>query len=305
MHDPQYRIAGVGRSRPPTTSRRTRASTSAAAWPRPRTRTSRFDRLRPSSSRDRSDSDLPPPPSCVCALVLAALPARAHDPFEITTDAHVSGDRMGLHTTMSLLTATRLCFTGADARKTIDVSEFPALRPALDDCARRFYRVSSGGDALPVCPSRRSRVTVEDDLDIKLSTPRPARSPLVFDAVFLPAPGGARDRGCRPDRDRRPHVPRPEGAASRRRRVRSSDNRRGRGPRHAAVAGIPQLRAARRRAHPDRRRPPAVSARPAGRLPPFPDRRRHRHLLHGRPLGHAGARGAGGRDAVRRGSSSR
>ena len=61
--------------------------------------------------------------------MLAALPARAHDPFEITTDAHVSGDRLGLHTTMSLLTAARLCFTGADARKTIDVSEFRRCGP--------------------------------------------------------------------------------------------------------------------------------------------------------------------------------
>ena len=64
----------------------------------------------------------------VCAL--AGMPAFAHDPFEITTDAHVSGDRMALHTTMSLLTAARICFTGADARKTIA----PAarhVRPAL------------------------------------------------------------------------------------------------------------------------------------------------------------------------------
>ena len=126
--------------------------------------------------------------------MLAALPARAHDPFEITTDAHVSGDRLGLHTTMSLLTATRLCFAGANAGKTIDVSEFPALQPALTDCLRGFYRVSSGGDVLPVLDAA-LQVTGEGDLDARLSTPRPARSPLVFDAVLLPRLAGRATAG--------------------------------------------------------------------------------------------------------------
>jgi len=117
-------------------------------------------------------------------ILLAVAPARAHDPFEITTDAHVSGDRLNLHTTMSLLTAARLCFTGTGARKTIEVPELAALWPALDDCARGFYRVSSGGETLPVLDSHVD-VTVENDLDIRISLRRPGRSPLVFDAVTL------------------------------------------------------------------------------------------------------------------------
>jgi len=120
----------------------------------------------------------------VVPILLAAAPARAHDPFEITTDAHVSGDRLTLHTTMSLLTAARLCFSGADARKTIAVPELSALWPALDDCARAFYRVSSGGETLPVLDAHVD-VTVENDLDIRISYRRPTRSPLVFDAVTL------------------------------------------------------------------------------------------------------------------------
>ena len=118
----------------------------------------------------------------ICAL--AGTPASAHDPFEITTDAHISGDRMALHTTMSLLTAARICFTGADARKTITPAEFAALRPTLDDCARHFFRVTEGGQAMDVLGAQLA-VTVEDDLDIKLSYRRPARSPLVLDAVSL------------------------------------------------------------------------------------------------------------------------
>jgi hypothetical protein len=121
--------------------------------------------------------------------VLVGRPARAHDPFEITTDAHVSGDRLGLHTTMSLLTAARVCFTGAVARKTIEPAEVPALRQTLEDCARGFYRVTSGGEALTVLDARLT-VTVENDLDVKIATRRPARSPLVFDAVYLPRLAG-------------------------------------------------------------------------------------------------------------------
>src|SRR5262249_40212606 len=117
-------------------------------------------------------------------VLLASGRARAHDPFEITTDAHVSGDRMSVHTTMSLLTAARLCFTGARARGPSEVPELAALWPALDDCARRFYRITSGGVELTVVDARLD-VTVENDLDIRLSYPRPARSPLVFEAVSL------------------------------------------------------------------------------------------------------------------------
>jgi hydrogenase/urease accessory protein HupE len=125
----------------------------------------------------------------VVLLVLAGGRARAHDPVEITTDAHVRGDRLGLHTTMSLVTAARLCFTGADARKTIHVPELAALWPELEQCARGFYSVTAGGAALPVVDVHVD-VTVENDLDIKVTYPRPSSSPLVFDAAMLPRLAG-------------------------------------------------------------------------------------------------------------------
>jgi hydrogenase/urease accessory protein HupE len=117
----------------------------------------------------------------VCA---AAAPARAHDPFEITTDAHVSGDRLALRTTMSLLTATRVCFAGDGARKTIAVPELAAVWPALEDCARGFYRVTSGGVPLAALEVRVD-VTRENDLEMLVAFPRPRRSPLVFEAATL------------------------------------------------------------------------------------------------------------------------
>ena len=119
-----------------------------------------------------------------CVLLLGATAAHAHDPFEITADAHVSGDRLTVHTTMSLLTAARICFAGAGARKTIEVPELSTLWPALEDCARRFFRVSSGGATLAVIEARVD-VTRENDLDMRVSLPRPRATPLVFEAAYL------------------------------------------------------------------------------------------------------------------------
>jgi len=120
----------------------------------------------------------------VLALSAAGSAAHAHDPFEITTDAHVSGDRLTVHTTMSLLTAARICFAGQGARTTIAVPELAALWPALEDCARQFFRVSSGGAALAVIETRVD-VTRENDLDMRVSLPRPRATPLVFEAAYL------------------------------------------------------------------------------------------------------------------------
>ena len=117
-------------------------------------------------------------------VLLGATAAHAHDPFEITTDAHVSGDRLTVHTTMSLLTAARICFAGDGARKTIEVPELAALWPALEDCARRFFRVSSGGATLPVIEARVD-VTRENDLDMRVALSRPSATPLVFEAAYL------------------------------------------------------------------------------------------------------------------------
>jgi hypothetical protein len=120
----------------------------------------------------------------LACVLLAATAAHAHDPFEITADAHVSGDRLTVHTTMSLLTAARICFAGDGARKTIEVPELATLWPALEDCARRFFRVGSGGAALAAIEVRVD-VTRENDLDMRVAFPRPSATPLVFEAAYL------------------------------------------------------------------------------------------------------------------------
>jgi hydrogenase/urease accessory protein HupE len=112
--------------------------------------------------------------------------AHAHDPFEITTDAHVAGDRLSVHTTMSLLTATRACIDGGSGsgRGRIEPPAFEAHRPELTRCARAFYRITAGGRDLHAREAR-IELTVEEDVDMRVVYPRPAQSPLVFEATAL------------------------------------------------------------------------------------------------------------------------
>jgi len=117
-------------------------------------------------------------------LFSVARPARAHDPFEITTDAHVSGEELSLHTTLSLLTATRACFDGPDSQRRLEPRDFEAFRDAFDACARDYYRVSSGGAALPARWAS-ARLGVEGDVELWATYARPTASPLIFDASRL------------------------------------------------------------------------------------------------------------------------
>lgn len=108
----------------------------------------------------------------------------AHDPYELTTDAHVSGDTLTLHTTLSLRTATRMCFAGKEALRIVDPLEFGAFADRYQACARDFYRVTAGGVELP-SQSARVTLTIEEDVDMVVAYPRPTKGPLGFDAVRL------------------------------------------------------------------------------------------------------------------------
>ena len=110
--------------------------------------------------------------------------AAAHDPFEITTDAHVSGEELRLHTTLSLLTATRACFDGPDSQRRLEPHDFEAFRDAFDACARDWYRITSGGQMLPA-RSASARLGVEGDVELWATFARPVTSPLVFEASRL------------------------------------------------------------------------------------------------------------------------
>lgn len=123
--------------------------------------------------------------SLALLLVFAlARSAGAHDPFEITTDAHVSSDGLGVHTTLSLSTAGRACLDGADAERRLEPVDFEVYRAQFESCARDYYRITSGGEELPLHTAK-VQLSVEADVEMQLVYARPSRSPLIFDAVRL------------------------------------------------------------------------------------------------------------------------
>jgi hydrogenase/urease accessory protein HupE len=116
--------------------------------------------------------------------LFCARSARAHDPFEITTDAHVHARELDVHTTMSLLTAERACLTLPSPARRAELADFEAFHRELEACARSYYRITSGGEALAV-QAFTMALTVEGDVDTRLVYERPRKTPLVFEALGL------------------------------------------------------------------------------------------------------------------------
>ena len=116
--------------------------------------------------------------------LFCARSAAAHDPFEITTDAHVHADELRVHTTMSLLTAERACLTLPGPPRRAELADFETFRAELAACARSYYRITSGGAALALRNST-LQLTVEGDVDMQSVYERPRKTPLVFEALGL------------------------------------------------------------------------------------------------------------------------
>jgi len=119
------------------------------------------------------------------ALALAA-PARAgaHDPFEITTDAHIDVYGLNLHTTLSLDSAARICLPSTPLAHRFAVAEFSQFRPQFERCGREFYALTAGGAPLSL-RSLSLQLSLEDDLELRVVYDRPSKSPLSFDALGL------------------------------------------------------------------------------------------------------------------------
>lgn len=123
--------------------------------------------------------------------MLVAGPASAHDPFEITSDAHLDVYGLNVHTTLSLDSAARICLPGsAPPARRFRAADFSAFRAQFERCARNFYAIGAGAQRLPSLSVSLS-LSAEDDLEARAVYARPAASPLVFDASLLKglAPG--------------------------------------------------------------------------------------------------------------------
>ncbi|HVY39307.1 MAG TPA: HupE/UreJ family protein [Polyangia bacterium] len=91
---------------------------------------------------------------------------------------------LSLHTTMSLLTMARACLDPSATRRPPPPADFARLTPAFTACARALYAVSAASEPLPP-QTAVVTLTAEEDVDLRVSYPRPTRSPLVLDAVGI------------------------------------------------------------------------------------------------------------------------
>ena len=74
----------------------------------------------------------------------AALPAHAHDPYEITATASVLSNRFEVRA------ARLLAGLGWPTNQIDEAAEFTAMKPALEKAAENFFQVSTAGKNLPV-----------------------------------------------------------------------------------------------------------------------------------------------------------
>jgi hypothetical protein len=115
-----------------------------------------------------------------------AATAHAHEPFEITTDAHIGLGTMTIHVVVAVRTAARLCLPDDSDQRRLVAGRPGAVefRAALEECASRLYDVSVDGQPLPPREASVFR-TEEEDLDLRVTYPEPAPGVLRFTAVHL------------------------------------------------------------------------------------------------------------------------
>jgi hypothetical protein len=118
------------------------------------------------------------------AVVSFGQAARAHDPFEITTDAKVFPDRLQLHVAMSSRTAAATCWGLGRHPNDFEQSDLDESPEKFQACARDLYRVTSAG--VPLTPkSARVHLSVEHDFEAMIYYPPPKPGPLRFEALHL------------------------------------------------------------------------------------------------------------------------
>jgi hypothetical protein len=118
-----------------------------------------------------------------CVLGIAAVPAGAHDPFEITTLARLRDGLMEIDLTMARSTALAIASHQAEA-PTFNPADFAHYQPAFIAAAPGLFRVTAGGRTLEM---RTAQVSLgrENDVDFHLVYPAAGPGPLHFEAVHL------------------------------------------------------------------------------------------------------------------------
>ena len=121
--------------------------------------------------------------TCAIFFALAALPARAHDPYQAWCTAVVRDDHLELTITMNPYTAQRLIPTAAKPPP-ITESSFADYRERLVAVAPELCTFTSGKIKHRATKAE-AIYTDEEDVTFKIFYPRPPSGPMILHAAFL------------------------------------------------------------------------------------------------------------------------
>ena len=113
-----------------------------------------------------------------------AVSAFAHEPFEITTAARIRPTGLEMQVTMTRATAHMIALDGQREGENFAPERFPELQPQLLAAASRLYRISEHAQELALTHAE-VLLTVENDIEYRLTFPRPPPGPLTLDFIPL------------------------------------------------------------------------------------------------------------------------
>jgi uncharacterized protein (TIGR03382 family) len=127
-----------------------------------------------------------PAHAAAAAGVIAALAhdARAHEPFQITTEARALPSGLVLHVTLASRTAALACPSAVGAARSLTAADLDRHRTELDACARGLYVIRSADRTLAPLAADLT-LTEEGDFDARLRYPAATPGTLTFEAVHL------------------------------------------------------------------------------------------------------------------------
>lgn len=112
-------------------------------------------------------------------LAIAATAVQAHDPYEISAETKTRADHLELVLTLARSTASYASGRDDAERRVFEPKDFESAKPRLLAAAPTFFVFRAGEEKL-VPRTIEVALTIEDDVELRLTYPRPAPGKVVI-----------------------------------------------------------------------------------------------------------------------------